>query len=77
MDLEVLRLRAADQNSSWTVCNRLLLFEDRLIVLDDNNLKVRLLSEVHSQVSVAHPGQSKTLKLVSDRYYWPHLCMDV
>lgn len=76
-ELELLRQRATDQNPGWTVRNGLLLFEDRLVVPDDDDLKVRLLSEVHNQVSVAHPGQSKTLKLVHDRYYWPHLRTDV
>jgi alpha-mannosidase len=72
-DLETLRQRATDGNSSWTLRNRLLLFEDRLIVPEDDDLKVRLLSEVHNQVSVAHPGQSKTCKLVRERYYWLNL----
>jgi len=76
-ELELLRQRATDKDPGWTVRNGLLLFEDRLVIPDDNNLKVRLLSEVHNQVSVAHPGQSKTLKLVHDRYYWPHLRTDV
>jgi transposase InsO family protein len=76
-ELEPLRQRATDKDSGWTVRNSLLLFEDRLVVPDNDDLKVRLLGEVHNQVSVAHPGQSKTLKLVHDRYYWPHLRTDV
>jgi len=72
-DLEPLRQRATDGNSGWTLRNGLLLFEDRLVVPEDDDLKVRLLSEVHNQVSVAHPGQSKTSKLVRERYYWPNL----
>ena len=72
-DLEPLRQRATDGNSGWTLRNRLLLFEDRLVIPEDDDLKVRLLSEVHNQVSVAHPGQSKTSKLVRERYYWPNL----
>src|SRR5258706_1081805 len=75
--LEPHRQKAPDRASGWTVRNGLLLFEDRLVVPEDDNIKVRLLSEVHNQVSVAHPGQSKTLKLVHDRYYWPHLRTDV
>jgi hypothetical protein len=76
-DLELLRQKATDQDSAWTIRNGLLLFENRLVLPDNDDLKIRLLSEVHNQISVAHPGQSKTLKLVHDRYYWPHLRTDV
>jgi hypothetical protein len=47
-DLETLRQRAMDENSGWTLCNRLLLFEDRLVVPKDDDLKVRLLSKVYN-----------------------------
>ena len=76
-DLEMLRQRATDQESSWTVCNGLLLFDNRLVVPEDDVLRIRLLSEAHNQVSTAHPGQGKTLRLIQERYYWPHLRTDV
>jgi hypothetical protein len=47
-DLETLRQRAIDENSGWTLYNKLLLFEDRLVVPKDNNLKVCLLSKVYN-----------------------------
>jgi hypothetical protein len=40
--------RAIDENLGWTLCNGLLLFEDRLVVPKDDDLKVRLLSEVYN-----------------------------
>jgi hypothetical protein len=76
-DLEMLRQRATDRESSWTISKGLLLFDNRLVVPEDDELKVRLLSEAHNQVSTAHPGQSKTLRLIQERYYWPHLRTDV
>jgi hypothetical protein len=45
-----------DENSGWTLCNKLLLFKDRLVVPKDDDLKVCLLSEVYNQVLVAYPG---------------------
>src|SRR5699024_5073809 len=52
--------------------------KDRLFVPDDNpELRTRLLDEVHSQVSTAHPGQTKTQQLVQNRYYWPTWRKDV
>jgi hypothetical protein len=55
-DLETLRQKAMDQESSWTVHNGLLLFNNQLVVLENNELKVRLLSEAHNQVSTAYLG---------------------
>jgi len=77
IDLEPLREKVTDENSVWTLRNGLLLFDDRLVVPEDDELRVRLLREAHDQVSTAHPGQSKTFKLVHDRYYWPNLRADV
>jgi hypothetical protein len=62
--LEALQQNATDQELSWTVCNKLLLFNNRLVVLENDKLKVCLLSEAHNQVSTAHPGQGKTLQLI-------------
>ncbi|KFZ24956.1 hypothetical protein V502_00565, partial [Pseudogymnoascus sp. VKM F-4520 (FW-2644)] len=38
-DLETLRQKATDRESSWTVRNGLLLFDNRLVVPEDNELK--------------------------------------
>ena len=76
-DLAPLRQRATDRESSWTIHNGLLLFDNRLVVPEDDKLKVRLLSEAHNQISTAHPGQGKTLRLIQERYYWPRLRTDV
>jgi hypothetical protein len=56
IDLEILQQKATDWESSWTIRNRLLLFNNRLVVLENDELKVRLLSEAHNQVSTAHLG---------------------
>ena len=76
-DLQPLREKVTDENPAWTLHNGLLLFNDRLVVPEDDDLRVRLLQEAHDQVSTAHPGQSKTYRLVYDRYYWPNLRTDV
>ena len=47
-----------------------MLFKDRLIVPDTNELRGLLIREIHDQPSVAHPGRNKTVQLVSERYYW-------
>jgi transposase InsO family protein len=75
--LEESRKKATDNSPHYQVRNGLLLFQDRLVVPPRDDLKVKLLHEVHCQVSTAHPGQGKTLRLVQERYYWPGLRSDV
>ena len=55
-----------------------MLWKDRLFIPDDDpELQTRILDEVHSQVSTAHLGQTKTQQLVKSRYYWPTWRKDV
>ena len=70
--LDEFRKEAAEENSPWTMENGLLLYHNRLMVPDDDEtLRARLLNEIHRQPSTAHPGRTKTRKLVEARYHWP------
>ena len=67
-----------ESNKDWRLESGLLLWKDQLFILDeDPELQTWLLDEVHSQVSTAHPGQTKTQQLVKERYYWPTWRTDV
>ena len=67
-----------DKEDNWKLEDGLLLWKDRLFIPDDDpKLQTRLLDEVHSQVSTAHPGQTKTQQLIKNRYYWPTWRKDV
>ena len=55
----------------------LLLYQERLIVPDVDNLRTELIREAHCQVSTAHPGRDKTYRLLAPRYYWRGLLSDV
>ena len=57
--------------------NRLLKHQGRLAVAEEQNLRTRLITKAHTQVSTAHPGKNKTRKIISDRYYWPGMVMDI
>jgi hypothetical protein len=46
-------------------------------VLEDNYLQTRLIKEAYAQVSTAHPGKTKTCKILTDRYYWPSMTVDI
>ena len=47
-----------------------------MVALDDN-LRTRLIKEAHAQISTAHPGKTKTRKLIGDRYYWVGMTADI
>jgi hypothetical protein len=68
----------AEQNvGQWTLENGLLRHKDRLVVAPDDNLRTRLIKEAHAQLSTAHPGKTKTRKLIGDRYYWVGMTADI
>lgn len=61
----------------WTLEQGLLRFDDRLVVADEPLVRTRLIAEAHNQVSMAHPGKTKTRKLLQDRYYWKGMTQDI
>ena len=67
-----------NEDGSWKLEDSLLLWKDWLFVPhDDPELWTWLLDKLHSQVSTAHPGQTKTQQLVQNCYYWPTWRKDV
>ena len=59
-----------NEDCSWKLEDGLLLWKDWLFIPDDDpELWTQLLDEVHSQVSTAHLGQTKTQQLVKNCYY--------
>ncbi|KAH0604494.1 uncharacterized protein H6S33_006871, partial [Morchella sextelata] len=53
--------------------NGRLLYRGALYVLNDNDLRLRLLKEHHDKPSAGHPGRAKTLELLNREYYWPQM----
>jgi len=72
-ELESYRERAKKGDADWTLNNDLLFYKTRLVVPEDDELKVRLVDEAHKQPSTAHPGRNKTRKILKARYYWPKM----
>ena len=76
--LEGYRDKARSHLGPWTLeASGLLKYQDRLVVTKDQNLHTRLIAEAHSQLSTAHPGGSKTRRIISDQYYWPRMRADI
>ncbi|QRW16712.1 Retrotransposable element Tf2 protein [Rhizoctonia solani] len=49
----------------------LLWYRGKLVVPDHEPLKERLLKEFHDSPLAGHPGQQRTLELLSQNYWWP------
>jgi hypothetical protein len=53
--------------------DHLVLFQGRLYVPDNEDIKTSILSQCHDHPSAGHFGRYKTVELVSRDFYWPHL----
>jgi hypothetical protein len=74
---EMSRLRQeATDSTDWKLENGLVQYKNRLYVPENDNLRTYIIREAHDQVSTAHPGQSKTIKILRSRYYWPKTTFD-
>ncbi|QRV77130.1 Retrotransposable element Tf2 protein [Ceratobasidium sp. AG-Ba] len=51
--------------------NGLLRYQNRIVVPDDEKIKRLLLLLFHDSPISGHPGQARSLELVSRNYYWP------
>ena len=50
-----------------------LTYDGLLYVPNDNELKLSLLCKYHDSSTTGHPGQAKTLELLSRNWYWPSM----
>src|SRR5258707_997135 len=60
-------------SDKWTCTEGVVLYRGRVYVLDDPQLCHDLVHAHHSATVTGHPGQWKTLELVSRNYWWPGL----
>jgi hypothetical protein len=49
----------------------LLFYQGQIVVPDNEDLRRNLIASFHDSPMAGHPGQQRTLELVSRRYYWP------
>ncbi|KAF8750266.1 hypothetical protein RHS01_09482 [Rhizoctonia solani] len=62
-------IRKAYQDYDWE--EDLLWYRGKLVVPDSEPLKEQLLKEFHDSPLAGHPGQQRTLELISRSYWWP------
>ncbi|QRW20747.1 Retrotransposable element Tf2 protein [Rhizoctonia solani] len=62
-------IRKAYRDYDWE--EDLLWYQGKLVIPDAENLKEQLLREFHDSPLAGHPGQQRTLELLSRNYWWP------
>ncbi|QRW23686.1 Retrotransposable element Tf2 protein [Rhizoctonia solani] len=62
-------IRKAYRDYDWE--EELLWYRGKLVVPDSEPLKERILKEFHDSPLAGHPGQQRTLELISRSYWWP------
>jgi hypothetical protein len=58
--LEDKRAKAMRGDQDWKIQDACLLYKSRLVVLEDDNLRTKLLRFIHAALNTAHPGKTKT-----------------
>lgn len=76
-----LSLNQAETNGAWT-SERLwhhdgFLFKGTLLCITWGLIRTQFIKDLHEWGLAAHTGRNKTIALIDDRFYWPHLKRDV
>jgi hypothetical protein len=72
-DFEPERTKAREGTSPWELSEGLLLRDGRMVVPDGHdNLRTRLIRQIHDSTATAHPGRNKTKALLKRYYWWLH-----
>jgi hypothetical protein len=61
----------------FIIRNDLLLYQERLVVPDEENLRTRLIKKTHDQISTVYSGRNKTYRLLRLRYYWHEMLANI
>jgi RNase H-like domain found in reverse transcriptase/Reverse transcriptase (RNA-dependent DNA polymerase)/Integrase zinc binding domain len=76
--LEIERDKAKfGEDDNFTLDDGLLLYQDRLVIPDENGIRARLIKEVHSPITCGHPGIRRTEKVLLPRFYWRGMRNDI
>jgi len=65
------------QSEEWSEEQGLMLFRGKVYVPKDIKLRLEIIKLHHDTPIAGHPGQWKTLELVTQNYWWPGITMQV
>src|ERR1700677_464087 len=61
------------RSDKWQLKQDLILFRGKVHIRKDNNLRCKIVKLHHNSSSAGHPGQWKTIELITHNYWWPGL----
>ncbi|QRW22541.1 Retrotransposable element Tf2 protein [Rhizoctonia solani] len=67
------KLQNKEKVLDWELREGLLWFQGKIFVPKDDTIRNLILESRHDALAAGHPGQARTLELVSRSYYWPLL----
>jgi len=65
------------RSEEWSEEQGIMLFRGKVYVLKDIKLQLEIIKLHHDTPVAGHPGQWKTLELVTRNYWWPGIIMQV
>ncbi|QRW17323.1 Retrotransposable element Tf2 protein [Rhizoctonia solani] len=67
------KLQGKEKVTDWELKEGLLWHQGKIFVPKDNTIRNLILESRHDALAAGHPGQARTLELVSRNYYWPSM----
>ncbi|QRW17502.1 Retrotransposable element Tf2 protein [Rhizoctonia solani] len=67
------KLQNKEKILDWELKEGLLWYQGKIFVPKDNTIRNLILESRHDALAAGHPGQARTLELISRSYYWPLL----
>ena len=65
------------RGEEWKVEEKLVIKEEKIYVLNNEELRVEIIQLHHDVLAVGHGGRWKTVELVTRNYWWPGVIRDV
>ena len=65
------------RGEEWKVEEKLVIKEEKIYVLNNEELRVEIIQLHHDVLAVGHGGRWKTVELVTRNYWWPGVTRDV
>ncbi|QRW23612.1 Retrotransposable element Tf2 protein [Rhizoctonia solani] len=67
------KLQGKEKVTDWELKEGLLWHQGKIFVPKDDTIRNLILESRHNALAAGHPGQARTLELVSRNYYWPSM----
>ena len=61
----------------YVVRDGLLLYNNRIVIPNENTIKTTIISQHHDSITCSHPGATKTIELISRLFYWKNMHQDI